>query len=98
MKFFVEIKLPKYKNNHFRSLLTDQQQQIGEWLQGRDIDIFTLNLEQTRARLIMTANSQEEVQGFIDSFITRQFMLKISIEPLMVFDSSANQLPPLVLN
>lgn len=98
MKFFVEIKLPKYKNNLFRSLLPDQQQQIGEWLQGRDIDIFTLNLEQTRARLILTANSQEEVQGFIDSFVTRQFMLKISIEPLMVFDTSANQLPPLVLN
>ena len=98
MKFFVEIKLPKYKNNQFRALLSDQQQQIGEWLQGREIDVFTLNVEQTRARLILSAASQEEVQGLIDSFITRQFMLKIKIEPLMVFDSSANQLPPLVLN
>ena len=79
-------------------MLADQQKQIGEWLQGREIDIFTLNLEQTRARLVLSAGNQEEVQGLIDSFITRQFMLKISIEPLMVFDSSANQLPPLVLN
>jgi len=98
MKFFVEIKLPKYKNNRFRSLLAEQQQQIGEWLQGREIDVFTLNIEQTRARLILSAKSSEEVQGLIDSFVTREFMLKISIEPLMVFDSSANQLPPLVLN
>ena len=62
------------------------------------INHVTLNLEQTRARLVLSAGNQEEVQGLIDSFITRQFMLKISIEPLMVFDSSANQLPPLVLN
>jgi hypothetical protein len=98
MKFFVEIKLPKYKNNHFRSLLPEQQQQIGQWLQERTLDVFTLNLEQTRVRLIVSADSQQEVQGLMDSFVTRQFMLKISIEPLMLFDSSANQLPPLVLN
>ena len=98
MKFYVEIKLPKYKNNHFQSLLPDQQQQIGDWLQERVIDMFSLNVEQTKVRMIISAMNKEEVNHLIDEFITRRFMLTIKIEPLMIYDTSANQLPPVVLN
>lgn len=94
----VEIKLPKYKNNHFESLIQDQQVQIAEWMTEGVIDIFSLNFERTKVWFIMTAETREALEGYINKFVTKRFMLRIRIEPLMVYDSSAFLLPPPVMN
>ena len=94
----VEIKLPKYKTNHFQSLMPDQQQQILEWMQKGVVNVFTLNAESTKAWFVMTADNRPALDDIINEFITRRFMMRIRIEPLLVYDSSAFQLPPLILN
>lgn len=98
MKFMVEIKLPKYKNNHFQSLIPDQQQQIGDLMQQGVINMFSFNVQQTKVWFVINAEGRDDLQEVIDNFVTRRFMLKINIEPLMVHDSGAYQLPPLVMN
>lgn len=98
MKYMVEIKLPKYKNYQFQSLIPDQQRQIAEWMQEGRIDTFSLNNERTKVWFVISAENRLELDAIIEEFVTRRYMLRIKIEPLMVFESRAFQLPPLVLN
>jgi siroheme synthase (precorrin-2 oxidase/ferrochelatase) len=98
MKYMVEIKLPKYKTNHFQSLVPDQQKQIVDWMTKGFIDVFTLNIDRTKVWFVMTADTKEELNERINEFVTKRFMLRIKIEPLMVYDSNAFKLPPLIMN
>jgi len=98
MKFMVEIKLPKYKNNHFQSLLPDQQQQIGKLRHEGVLDMFSFNVSQTKVWFVINAEGLDELNEIIEKFVTRRFMLKIRIEPLVVYDAQAYQFPPLIYN
>lgn len=98
MKYMVEIKYPKYKSNSFLSVLPDQQKQIAELMQADVIQCFSLNAEQTRAWFIISASNPSELQFVLDSMVTRPYMLRTKVEPLMVHDTRAMGFPPLVLN
>lgn len=93
----VEIKLPRYKNNQFMSLIPEQQQEIGELIVKGTILVFSLNDDRTKAWMIIESGSEEEVQETVEQFCLYKYM-RIKIQPLTVFDGAMFQLPPLVMN
>lgn len=94
----VEIKYPRYKSNSFQAVLPEQQQQIAELMQADVIQCFSINAEQTRAWFIIAAQHESELQFVLDSMVTRPYMLRTKVEPLMVHEVKSVGWPPLVLN
>ena len=95
--FMVEIEFPYYKDEEFVALIPRQREQIGTLLNTGILTSFSLNMERTRAWIIMAAQNEQVALSVIEQFALYKF-LNVEIQSLLAYDRAAFSLPPLVMN
>ena len=95
--FMVEVEFPYYKDEEFMALVPRQREQIGTLLNTGVLSSFSLNMERTRAWIVMPAHNEEAAMSVLEQFSLYKFM-NLDIQPLLAFDRAAFSLPPLVMN
>ena len=95
--FMVEVEYPYYKDEEFMALVPRQREQIGTLLNTGVLTSFSLNMERTRAWIVMPAHNEGAVMSVLEQFSLYKFM-NIDIQSLLAFDRAAFSLPPLVMN
>ena len=95
--FMVEIEFPYYKDEEFVALIPRQRDQIGTLLQTGVLTSFCLNMERTRAWIVMAAQNEEAAMSVIEQLALYKF-ITFELQSLIAFDRAAFSLPPLVMN
>jgi len=95
--FMVEIEFPYYKDEEFIALIPRQRDQIGTLLQTGVLTSFSLNMERTKAWIVMAAQNEEAAMSVIEQLALYKF-ITFELQSLIAFDRAAFSLPPLVMN
>ena len=95
--FMIEIEFPYFKDEEFMALVPRQREQIGTLLSTGILTSFSLDIERTKAWVVMAAHNEEAVMAVIEQFSLYKFM-NVEVRALLAFDRAAFTLPPLVMN
>lgn len=96
-QYFFDIDLISTLSEEYISLITEQRNVINKLLQQGVISNFALSSDRTKSWLTVSANSEEEAIGIVDSFPLRPFM-SFSVHPLIFQLQSSMYFPQLSLN
>ncbi|MEP7233986.1 MAG: hypothetical protein ABI778_01700 [Ignavibacteriota bacterium] len=93
----VEIEFPYYKDEEFMALIPRQRDQIGTLLETGVLTSFSLNVDRTRAWIVMAAQNEEAAMSVLEQLALHKF-ITFDLHSLIAFDRAAFSLPPLVMN